>query len=445
MLAQTLFGTSGIRRTSQEFTPQFCFDLGRAFAYFLDEHQQIGKVGIGIDTRTSSPHIAQNVIYGLRHAKREVVHLGSLPVPAAHYSILSMSLSGSIMVTGSHIDLNSNGLKFFALKEEISKSHELEISNIYYQVKEQLSPVAIYGSVENNQQALNNYIELLLSQADHPLPKLRIVFDPGNGGQTEAIMTLLTELHQDVIAINNHIQEPLLSRDTEEDGAFILLQDAVRLHHADLGIGFDSDGDRVVFIDRFGNFVPGDYTGTILARWHASGVVACPINVSNVVNFIGKQVIRTRVGSPFVIAAMKKYGASFGFESNGGGIHEDIMLSRDGGSSLIKMLNILKWTKKELHQLVAQLPKTHIRRGKFSCPIDRYPDIMSRSRNFLNHQSIDETDGIKLILDKNTWVLFRPSGNAPEFRVFVESNSQTKATQLLDHALAFAKQVAQIN
>ena len=60
----------------------------------------------------------------------------------------------------------------------------------------------------------------------------------------------------------------------------------------------------------------------------------------------------------------------------------------------------------------------------------------------MKSQKIDEADGVKLILDKDTWVLFRPSGNAPEFRVFVESNTQTKANQLLDQALSFAKLLA---
>ncbi len=444
MLAQTLFGTSGIRRPAKEFTPQFCFDIGRAFAYFLDQHQQLGSIGVGIDTRTSSPHIAQNVIYGLRHAKREVVHLGTVPVPAAHYAILSMPLIASLMTTGSHIDLNSNGLKFFAFKEEITKDHEMEISNIYHQIKEQLPPVAKFGPVITSQQALNNYLEMLIAQADLPLPQLKIVFDPGNGGQTEAINALLSELNQEVVAINNQIQEPLLSRDTEEDGAFTSLAAAVKANHADLGIGFDSDGDRIVFVDRHGVFVPGDYSGTLLAKWYGSSVVVCPINVSNIVHsLVGKEVIRTRVGSPFVIADMKKYGATFGFESNGGGIHEDVMLSRDGGTSLVKMLNLLKWSKRQLHELVGELPKTYIRRGKFICPTDRFAKILQQSKNFLHSQSVDQTDGVKLILDKNTWVLFRPSGNAPEFRVFVESNAATKANQLLDHALTFAKKVAQ--
>ena len=439
----SLFGTSGIRGPATSlFTPQFCFDLGRTFAIFLDQNKQIGDVAVGIDTRTSSPHLAQNLIYGLRYAGRDVVHLGAIPVPAANYSILSMGVVAAIMVTGSHIDIESNGVKFFANKEEINKDQEQQINEIYSTLKEKVSPVAILGTIPQSNQGINNYIEMLLSLVDHPLPKIKIVLDPGNGGQTEVMKTVLRELGADFIVINGHTQDQLISRDTETDGVFRALQEKVVEEQADLGVGFDSDGDRCVFVDRKGNFVPGDYSGTLIAKWHAADSVVCPVNVSNVINYIGKEVIRTRVGSPYVIAGMKKYGSNFGFESNGGCIHEDVMLSRDGGTTFIKMLNILKWSKLPLHELVGELPKFYIRRSKFDCPTEKFDLILEKARGFLTSQSIDTTDGVKLILDENTWILFRPSGNAPEFRVFVESNQETKANQYLDNALSFAKQIA---
>lgn len=436
----SLFGTSGIRGPARTlFTPQFCFDIGRAFAFFLDEHDQKGTVAIGIDTRASSPHLAQNLIYGLRHAGREVVHLGAIPVPAACYALQSMAVVGALMVTGSHIDIDSNGVKFFAFKEEIGKNHEQEISDYYYQIREQVKPEPIYGVIPQSTAGLNNYLEMLLALIDQPLPRLKIVFDPGNGAQTETVGTVLRELGLEHIAINASIQKSLISRDTETEGVFTILQEKVKEEHVDFGVGFDSDGDRAVFVDEAGNFIPGDYTGTLLAKWFAADTVVCPVNVSAVINHIGKEVIRTKVGSPYVIEAMKKSGATFGFESNGGCIHADTMLTRDGGATFVKMLNILKWSGKTLAQLMAELPQFFIRRAKFACPTEKFSHILEQAKKFQKAISIDETDGVKLILDAATWVLFRPSGNAPEFRVFVESNTATKANQLLDHALAFAK------
>lgn len=426
------------------FTNQFCFDLGRTFAIFLDKHKQVGPVAIGLDSRSSSPHISDFVISGLNYQKKEVLDLGTVPVSATHYAILSTPTIASIMVTGSHIDITSNGVKFFALKEEINKAQEREIEKIYYKIKGNVSSRPLSTPPQQDISGFQNYVELLLKQADQPFPKLKIVLDSGNGGQTETIRTCLTQLDQNLITINDNIQNTLISRDTEQDGSFKKLQEKVVSSKADLGVGYDTDGDRVIFIDHLGNYISGDYSGTLLAKWNESNTIVTPVNVSNVIDSIGKNIVRTKVGSPYVVAAMKKYGSSFGFESNGGGIHSEVMMSRDGGTSLIKMLNILKWSNKTLHQLVSFLPKYYIRRDKFDCPTEKNTLILEKAKSFIKAKSIDNTDGLKLLIDDHNWVLFRPSSNAPEFRVFVEANSADKADKLLQDALTYAQNLIKI-
>jgi len=440
---QKLFGTSGIRGPVQTlFTPQFCFDIGRTFSIFLDKHDQKGTIALGTDSRTSSPHISNSLFSGLIYEGREVIDLGAIPVPATHYSILSTPTIASVMVTGSHIDMASNGVKFFSFGEEILKEHEAEIEKVYFGLKQKIPHKDLAGNITQSDAGLKNYVNLLLKLADSPLPTTKIVVDPGNGAQTETMRMTLNTLKQKTYFINDNIQDDLMSRDTEADGAFEQLREEVIKHKADLGIGFDSDGDRVIFIDHKGNFIPGDYSGTILAQFNNTNEIIVPINVSNVIDQIGKQVIRTKVGSPFVVAAMKKYGAGFGFESNGGGIYADVMMSRDGGTSVIRMLNILKWSKKTLKQLADSLPKFYIAKQKFDCPRDKNKKILTAAKKFLKPQKTDETDGLKLILDNSTWVLFRPSSNAPEFRVFTHSDSKTKTTQLMKDALDFAQKIA---
>jgi phosphomannomutase len=440
---QKLFGTSGIRGVAKTlFTAQFCFDIGRTFAIFLDRHKQDGVVTVGIDTRESSPRIQNQLISGLTYERREVIDIGTIPVSAAHYSILSMPTVASIMVTGSHIDMLSNGVKFFAFKEEILKEHEAEIEKIYEEIRQRVPYKTLLNNAEQSNAGLTNYVNLLLNVADSSLSSLKIVVDPGNGAQTETMRMVLNTLKQKAYFINDNIQEPLMSRDTEADGAFEQLQKEVASREADLGVGFDSDGDRVIFVDHMGNFIPGDYSGTILSKFNSTNEVVVPVNVSNVIDHIGKEVIRTKVGSPFVVAEMKKSGAGFGFESNGGGIHADIMMSRDGGTSLIRMLNALSWSKKSLAELVSELPKFYISKKKFDCPTEKNKKILSAAVKFLKPKSFDETDGLKLILDDSTWVLFRPSSNAAEFRVFTHSDSETKTSQLMEDALAFASKIA---
>ena len=285
----SLFGTSGIRGPVDTlFTPQFCFDLGRTFAQFLSTLNQTGPVTIGFDPRQSSPQIAASVTAGLLHEKREVTSLGSVPVPAVNYALISNNFAGSIMVTGSHIDVTSNGLKFFALKEEISKEHEAQISRLYDSLKNQIPHKPIKISIQNSTSGIDNYVELLLSLADKPLPKLKLIVDTGNGGQTEVMRRVLPELGFEVSFLNADQQQSLISRDTETNGSFADLQQEVVSSGADLGIGFDSDGDRVIFVDHTSQFVPGDLTGVLLAKWLPGNIIVTPVNTSNLIDNIDK-------------------------------------------------------------------------------------------------------------------------------------------------------------
>ena len=123
-----LFGTSGIRgNVAKFFTNQLCFDLGRTFIQFLDKHQQTGPIAVGMDPRKSSSRIKGALFQGLALSGRELFDEGVLPVPAMNWLLKKASLAGTVMVTGSHVKAELNGMKFFAFNEEILKSHEEEI------------------------------------------------------------------------------------------------------------------------------------------------------------------------------------------------------------------------------------------------------------------------------------------------------------------------------
>lgn len=438
-----LFGTSGVRGPADTlFTSEFCQKLGVSFSKFLSNHQQFGPICIGIDNRQSSPRIQSSLLQGLALQGREVVNLGVVPVPATHYAHLSSSFVGAIMVTGSHIDTESNGVKFFALKEEITKAHESEIESLFDQCTHQISDIKY--PISNSDLGFNNYLENLLAHLDSPIKINKVVLDTGNGGQTEVIKGLFREANIPFVSINDHLQESLLSRDTESDGSFQELSEKVISEDADLGVGFDSDGDRLVVADHTGKIIPGDYLGSLISQYFAGESIVCPVNVSNVVHFLSKEIFRTKVGSPFVIEKMKSTGSIIGFESNGGVIHGDNMYSRDGGLSLVRVLNILNWTKSNLKDLIDKFPHFHQIKTKFDCPFEQYQNIYDQAQTFLMPKFIDRTDGVKLILDDSSWVLFRGSGNAPEFRIFVESDSITKATDLKTQALKFSKNIVHV-
>lgn len=439
----SLFGTSGIRGPAETFfTNQFCFDIGRTFAQFLDNHQQKGPIAMGMDPRDSSPRILEAIETGLVFSGREVVDQGATPVPALNWVLKIAPYAGSIMVSGSHISANLNGLKFFAFKEEILKNHEQEITEIYVKNKEKVVYQKKQLAVKEENRANEAYQEMLIGLADASYPPWKlVVVDPGNGAQSDTMPQVLSRLEISIKEVNVSLQGEFIARDTETEGVLSNLQKLVIKERADLGIAFDYDGDRTIFIDEKGEFIPGDYTGALIAKYSDTPVVITPINTSQVVEYIDKPVIRTKVGSPYVVQAMKENKATFGFEANGGGISAEIMMSRDGGSTTIKILNIMKKKGKTLGQLVDELPQFYIFKTKVDCPWELDQAVLKAAKEKFKGKKIEKLDGLKIWIDKSTWILFRPSSNAPEFRVFAEAKSQNQAFKLGQDGIKFVKEV----
>ena len=442
----SLFGTTGIRGDAKKFlTNQFCFDIGRVFAKFLDNHNLKGAVAVGMDSRESSERIKKSFFAGLWKERKKIFNEGITPVPAINYILIADdSLAGSAMITGSHIRGDYNGIKFFAFKKEILKEHEKEIDNIYNKVKGEIlfKEEAISAKKENR--ATDVYKKMLFDSADKPYKKRKVILDFGNGCQSQVMPGLLEEFGFEVIEKNNSLDPAkFIARDTEIEEEFKELQEDVKREKADLAISFDGDGDRVVFIDEKGNFVSGDYLGSLISKYGDTSIVITPINTSQVADHLGKPVIRTRVGSSQVVSKMEEKGATFGFEANGGGIFKNVMLSRDAGSTVIKILNLLKRNNKNLSEFISTLPQFFRFRTKIDCPSELNSNILDKAKQEFRAIKIEEIDGLKIWKDESTWILFRPSSNAPEFRVFAEAKTKEEAEKLGKKGIDFVKKIAE--
>lgn len=435
-MPDSLFGTSGIRGDAEKlFTNQFCFDLGRTFSLFLDRHKQSGVIAVGMDPRGSSPRIKDAFESGLIYEGKEIYDQGATPVPSMCYILqISEFITGAVMITGSHIKDYLNGIKFFAFDGEILTDHEREIEKIYFETKEKVKYENLANNIEAENRATEEYKSLLTGLAKAPYPKWRVVADPGDGAQSDVMPIILKELGIDVIEINSTLQGKFFARDTENEPDFAGLKDKVRESGADFGIGWDSDGDRCIFIGAGGVFIPGDYTASIVARESPGDTIITPIATSQVVDHIGKKIVRTKVGSPYVIEVMKKYGSKFGFEANGGGVSAEIMYTRDGGTTAIKFLNILAKSGKTFENLISELPKFYLSKTKIDYKLEQKDEILKKVKEHFKGK-VDETDGLKIWLEPTTWMLFRSSMNAPEFRVFAESKDEKESKKLLAEGL----------
>ena len=438
----SLFGTSGIRGPAKTpFTDQFCFDIGRTFAKFLDNHNQVGKIAVGNDPRESSPRIKKFFIEGLLSEDRSVFDEGVTPVSSLNWILIASDFVASTMVTGSHIKADYNGLKFFAFRQEILKEHEAEIEKIYNEIKEKVLVPQKTSEVPQEDKARQLYIKMLTGMIKKPYPLKRMVVDPGNGSQTGVITKVLEETGIEIIPINNSLSNGFLARDTEMERDFEEIKNKVKAEGADLGVGYDADGDRIVFIDESGRFVPPEYACSIIAKYEEGDVVVTPITVSQVVEYTGKRVVRTKVGSPYVVGKMQEVGASFGFEANGGSIFSRYMLTRDGGIPTIKMLNLMRDKSKSMSQLVNEFPKFYIFKDKVECPWELELRVLQEARKNFKGVKTEEVDGLKIWVSPDSWVIFRTSRNSPEFRVFAESKTEDDARNLVENGIKLVKGV----
>lgn len=445
----SLFGTTGIRGDAgQLFTDQFCFDLGRAFAKFLATYNHDGPVAIGRDPRESSPRIASSFASGLICSGRSVYDQGIAPVPSMNYILIANpEIVGSAMISGSHIKPHLNGIKFFFDKKEILKEHEQLLQQIYFELKDKIPfkniQLSDSGKLILSDQARDEYQKMLIYRAKASDVKLKVVVDAGNGSQSKVIPAVLKTLGMDVVEQNTDTDKNFLSRDTEVESDFVDLIQRVKAENADLGMGYDSDGDRVIFVDEQGSFIPGDYSCALIASDLATATIVTPINSSGVAETLGKKVIRTKVGSSQVVAKMIESGAGFGYESNGGGIFPE-MLSRDGGRTTIEFINILVGNNIKVSEAIGRLSKFYIVKDKVEYRTELKEKIISEAKLAFKGVKTEEIDGLKIWIDESTWILFRPSANAAEFRVFAESKSKQTSDELLAQGLSFVKKITTV-
>lgn len=444
MLNKALFGTSGIRGSAETlFTNQFSFDIARTFVEFLKNHNTLGPIAIGMDPRDSSPRIRNDLLKGLASSGVELFDEGVTPIPSMNWLIINTPIVAGIMITGSHIAPELNGVKFYAHDEEISPQDQKEIEDIYYSIKENKRANGEIVNVIIESRAQELYSDMLFNIVQNTLPKWRVALDCANGSQSVVMPQLLRRLGLTVIEVNCDPQEPFIARDTDTDdkAAIELLKETVVKEACDFGIAFDGDGDRVVFINEKGEFVQGEYSCALIAKNVHSEYIVTTVSASQVAETIGKNIVRTRVGSPYVVAKMKEVGAAFGFEQNGGAISAEIMMTRDGGSMTMKMLNLLFDFGGKFSQLVATLPKFFMFRTKVDYKWELKDKILAEAKKKFKGIKIEEIDGLKIWIDESTWMLFRSSANAPEFRVFAESKNESKAKQLLNNGINFVNEM----
>ncbi|MFN4058673.1 MAG: phosphomannomutase [Roseinatronobacter sp.] len=447
------FGTSGLRGLVTELTPDLIAAHTRAFLAACP----VGTgLFVGRDLRDSSPRLVADVIAAAHAQGVDVTDCGALPTPALALAALWAG-AAAVMVTGSHIPANRNGLKFYTPAGEITK---LEEAAILRALDAPHTPARIQGLLTARDAAPAYAARYLTAFGPTALAGLHIGVWSHSAVGRDGLIEILRALGAEVTEIGR--SETFVPVDTEAvpPDARALLREAIAAHGLDAIVSTDGDGDRPLLADGSGQIVPGDVLGQITAQALGAQVVVTPVSSNTGVDHFGfAQVIRTRIGSPYVIAGMGQHADArvVGYEANGGfllGFDAQgpagplpRLMTRD---SLLPILAPLVMAGTDgIAALVARGPQRFTASDRLQdVPTDRSADLVARlttdsaaRTQFLAALGAgaatgqDLTDGLRLTLATGRILHLRPSGNAPELRFYTEAETQTHADTLLRRGL----------
>jgi phosphomannomutase len=466
------FGTSGVRGRVVDMTDEVCWLYTTAFLQYLSKNASLKpgtSIGIAGDLRDSTDRIMNAVAIAISDLGFVPVNYGKIPSPALALYGLFTSIP-TIMVTGSHIPDDRNGIKFNKADGEILKADEQGIRREVVKIPPwRFSPdgsiVAASCLPEVKRGAERHYIRRFLDFfPKHSLKGIRIGLYEHSSVARESLGIILAGLGAEVISLGR--SESFVSVDTEairsED--VLLAKRWSEEYGFDCIISTDGDGDRPLISDENGNWLRGDVAGILCAQYLGIDVVVTPVSSNSAVEKSGlfKKVIRTRIGSPYVIEAMEQAEAGAdrvaGYEANGGFLQGSSVTrrnatlsplpTRDAAIVPLCILMLAQEKQTTISGLLAALPA----RYTVSDRLKAFPTELSQAvlaqmvsgelENDLakvkelfgmlagRPVSINTTDGVRIAFDSDEIIHLRPSGNAPELRCYNEAASEGRAKEL---------------
>jgi phosphomannomutase len=473
------FGTSGVRGKVDALTDEVCFAYTSAFLRMLADPRKGEQgdriVALAHDLRPSSPRMAAACAAACASAGWRAILCGAIPTPAlAHHAI--QSGVPAVMITGSHIPFDRNGIKFYTRSGEILKADEATIAG---------AVVELDGSAFDAGMLRNPPRLPPVDPAARELYRRRYLsfFPAGmlrgrrlgvyqhSSVARDLCADLLRELGAEVVPLGR--TDTFVPVDTEAVGEADQRQARAwaSAHRLDAIVSTDGDADRPLLADETGTWFRGDLVGMLCARFLGARTVVTPVSSNTSVERCGAfaRVVRTRIGSPFVIEAMAEAARQgdvpvVGYEANGGFLLGNAierprgdaravlaaLPTRDAFLPIFSLLAMAAERSCGVSQLTAGLPSRHT-------ASDRLQDFDGgASRRLLTHLAsapgalavfvaelgvvgdVNQVDGLRVTLGNGEIVHLRPSGNAPELRCYAEADTPERAVELSRWALAAA-------
>ena len=438
----------------KELDEDTVYTVGLGFGSYIKE---LGKTTciLGHDNRLSSPSLYQALQEGILKTGINIISLGLCTTPMYYYACIKLQVFSGIMVTASHNPKDDNGLKFAFDERGNCKGQEIQDFLDYI----------LQGNFQKGEGKLSSYnieseyIELFQKSLNFGPRRIKVVIDPGNG-TTSIIAKKLYELFPiDVITINgesngtfpNHHPDPCIEENLSQ------LKAKVQEEQADLGLGFDGDGDRMGLVSNSGRFLPTDYYMILIIRDIISKVdkkeflydVKCSKALSDEIERLGGKGICYRTGNSYTKAAVRDLDLPFGGELSGHVYFRDRWPGFDSGLYAgLRMIEILSHTEKTVDELAEGIPSYYSTPElKFATNDEIKFEIVNKIGEYAKNKGYSylDIDGIKVLFEDG-WALVRASNTGPNITARFEAKTkerldalQEEFTDILEHLLKTVK------
>ncbi|MGY8606817.1 phosphomannomutase [Gluconobacter cerinus] len=468
--SKVAFGTSGARGLVNAMTDAVCFAYTVGYLKHLEslgEFYSGAPVALAGDLRPSTLRILRACVAAIVWMKGAPVFCGFVPTPALSLYAFARKIP-SLMVTGSHIPDNRNGIKFNRAQGEFLKADEaaMHMQDVFLPkgwFDEQgalVKDVSLPSITNVEKEYITRYQNFFGSDA---LSGLVLGVYQHSAVGRDTLVEIVKALGGTAIPLAR--SETFVSVDTEavrsED--IVLAREWAEKDHYHAILTTDGDSDRPLLADHKGHWLRGDVLGILAAKTLGAEVVVTPVSSNTALeaaDFV-RSVRRTRIGSPFVIAEMdnavaERFSPVLGYEANGGFLvasdvkrNDRLLTALPTRDAVLPILSALI-AAREAGLSLADLVKTLPHRFTVSDRLAELPTDVSLKRlaalrlnisagiqalgvppSYGAVRTIDETDGLRMTFEGGEILHLRPSGNAPELRIYVEADSEEEAKNLL--------------
>jgi phosphomannomutase len=456
------FGTSGARGLADEMTDQVCYIYTKGFLQYLEEQGEINKdgetVAIAGDLRPSTGRIMTAVARAAADMGYTPLNCGRIPSPAvALYGIENNC--PAIMVTGSHIPDDRNGIKFNKASGEVLKSDETGIVSQVVELEDGILD-NLFDLPAEDPSAGKAYVKRYLDvfPSDCLAGKKIGIYQHSAVGR-DMLLGIFSGLGAEIVPLGR--SDIFIPVDTEaiRDEDVALAKQWAAEQEFDAILSTDGDSDRPLISDENGTWLRGDIAGILAAKYLGADSVSTPVSCNTALEKTGwfADVRRTRIGSPFVIASMNEAVEAgskgvVGYEANGGfltnsefpmfGKKQSALPTRDAVLPVLSIILLSIKEGKTISGLLADLPQRFTASDRIqNFPTEESAKIIEQLKDeaaieavfgdlFGKVESIDRTDGLRITFQSLEVLHLRPSGNAPEFRCYNEAASQERVLEM---------------